>query len=89
MVVESLLKEPRIATEGVNVCSWIVTQPEAFRLTANHLTKVCSRPEVFDIICWQSSAASIDSCLGTEDKTEVRDLLQKIGYNLVVSDKFT
>jgi hypothetical protein len=57
-------------------------------VVATCLTNVCSRPEVFDIVIWQCAAASTDCCMGYDGKTELRDVTQIVGYNMVVSDTF-
>jgi len=88
LVVNTFVNEPRVANVSADLCKWIVQQPEAFTFSEECLQKVVLRPEVFDVIIWQGTAASTDCCMGYNDKTELRDVIQEIGYRMITSDKF-
>lgn len=74
LVLDTFINEPRVVAQSTELCRWITQQQEAFDVVAGCLTRVCSRPEVFDIVIWQCSAASTDCCMGFDGKTELRDV---------------
>ena len=87
-MLNTFIHEPRVVTESSELCRWITQQQASFDLVAKCLTNVCSRPEVYDIIIWQCTAATTDCCMGYEGKTTLRDATQIVGYNIVISDAF-